>query len=172
MNLQRTILFGAVGGAVVVWFAAASPSNPSPSAYPAARSTTPLEVRGKDLAAEVARLRDRLRPTAAPLQRRDLFRYRRDAVAASRRANASVSPVESRPDPLAVAKPSFTLVGLAEDDSPDGPVRTAIIKDAGDLFFVKEGDQVTRRYRVEKISTDVVELTDIGGGPSVRLALK
>jgi hypothetical protein len=129
-------------------------------------------MRGATLAAEVARLRERLRPTAAPLQTRDLFRYRRDAAAASRRAEAFVSPIERPPDSLAAAKLSLALVGLAEDDGPDGPVRTAIIKNVGDLIFVKEGDQVTGRYRVEKISADVVELTDTGGGPPLRLALK
>jgi hypothetical protein len=172
MNLQRTLLLGAAGGAVVVWFAAASPSNRAPSVQFPGHSATPLEMRGADLAAEVARLRERLRPTAAPLQTRDLFRYRRDAAAASRRADLLVPPVEHRLDPPAAIKPSVALVGLAEDVGPDGPVRTAIIKNAGDLFFVKEGDEVTRRYRVAKISTDVVELTDIEGGPPLRLALK
>jgi hypothetical protein len=174
MKLQRTILLGAAGGAVAVWLAAASPSSPSPSSQLPTHTPTPLELRGADLAAELARLHERLRPTATPLRTRDLFRYRRDAAAASasRRANAVVPPIEHRPDPLAVTKPSLALVGLAEDDGPDGPVRTAILKGAGDLFFVKEGDEVISRYRVEKISTDVVELTDIGGGRSLRLALR
>lgn len=173
MNFQRMLLLGAAGGAVVVWLAAASSSNPSPSTAVPRRISTTLESRGADLAAEVARLRERLRPTTAPLQTRDLFRYRRDIPAASRRPTPLIPAIDHRLDPpAATPTPSFVLVGLAEDDGPDGPVRTAIIKGAGDLFLVKEGDEVTGRYRVEKISADVVELTDTGGGPPLRLALK
>jgi len=37
---------------------------------------------------------------------------------------------------------------------------------------VKEGELVTPRYRVEKISSDVVELTDLTDGATRRLALR
>ena len=41
------------------------------------------------------------------------------------------------------------------------PVRTAIISGEGQLYMVKEGEAVTPRYRVAKISADVVELVDL-----------
>jgi hypothetical protein len=173
MNLQRTVLLAGAGGAVVVWLAAASSSYPSRSAPVPAHVATTLDMRGADLAAEVARLHERLRPTAAPLQTRDLFRYRRDTSAASHHPNTSPSPAGHRVEPIPVVPtPSFVLVGMAEDPGPDGPVRTAIIKGAGDLFLVKTGDEVTGQYRVEKISADVVELADLSGGPSLRLAIR
>ena len=53
------------------------------------------------------------------------------------------------------------LAGIAEDPEADGPVRTAIISGEGQLFMVKEGEAVTPRYRVAKISADVVELVDL-----------
>ena len=40
-------------------------------------------------------------------------------------------------------------------------MRTAIISGDGQLFMVKEGEKVTPRYRVAKISADVVELLDL-----------
>ncbi len=55
---------------------------------------------------------------------------------------------------------------------PEAPVRTAIVSAPGQLFLVKEGQNVTLRYRVAKISADVVELTDLGNGATLRLALK
>jgi hypothetical protein len=40
------------------------------------------------------------------------------------------------------------------------------------LFLVKEGETITTRYRVAKISTDVVELVDLGDNSIRRLALR
>jgi hypothetical protein len=67
------------------------------------------------------------------------------------------------------------LIGVAEDTTTDGLVRTAIISGPGQLYVVKEGDRVTSRYRVARISPDVVELDDlarIGDASVLRLALK
>jgi hypothetical protein len=171
MNLKRGLTLGAACGAVAVWLAAAATSAPRPPVRTPAHTATPVEVRGAELAAEIARLRERLRPTAAPLQTRDLFRY------GGRRTTAPVFGAPAPPSALdstapGVAPPAFALVGLAEDAGPDGPIRTAIISGAGDLFLVKEGEAVTTRYRVVKISSDVVELGDVTDGTTLRLALK
>ena len=64
------------------------------------------------------------------------------------------------------------LSGIAEDATADGVVRTAIISAAGQLFLAKEGENVTPRFRVSKISADVVELSDLIDGSALRLALK
>ena len=64
------------------------------------------------------------------------------------------------------------LSGIAEDATPDGLVRTAILSGSGELFVAKEGDTVAERYRVVKISADVVELADLTEGTTVRLALR
>jgi hypothetical protein len=171
MNLKRALALGAACGAVAVWLAAAATSAPRPPARTSAYTATPVEVRGAELAAEIARLRERLRPTAAPLQARDLFRY------SGRRTTAPVFSAPASPSALestapGVAPPAFALVGLAEDAGPDGPIRTAIISGAGDLFLVKEGEAVTTQYRVVKISPDVVELGHVTDGTTLRLALK
>jgi hypothetical protein len=51
-------------------------------------------------------------------------------------------------------------------------VRIAFISCEGQLFMVKEGDSVTPRYCVAKISADVVELTDVIDNSIRRLALR
>ena len=38
--------------------------------------------------------------------------------------------------------------------------------------MAKEGDSVAERYRVVKISSDVVELADLTQGTTIRLALR
>ena len=61
---------------------------------------------------------------------------------------------------------------MAEDAGSDGPVRTAIISGHGQLFIVKEGEAVTARYQVAKISGDAAELTDLGDNSTITLVLK
>ena len=51
-------------------------------------------------------------------------------------------------------------------------MRSAIVSAPGQLFIVKEGEAVTMRYKVAKISSTVVELTDVVDGSALRLALK
>ena len=68
------------------------------------------------------------------------------------------------------------LVGLLAALGADAPelssAVTAIVSGAGQLFLVKEGENLTLRYRVIKISADVVELQDLGDKTTLRLALK
>jgi hypothetical protein len=172
MNLKRAVILGAPCGAVAVWLAAAATSGPRPAARTPAYTATPVEARGAELAAEIARLHERLRPTATPLQTRDLFRYGGRKAAAPVTSRASTSPPAHESVAPRVAPPAFALVGMAEDAGPDGPIRTAIISGGGHLFLVKEGEAVTSRYRVAKISPEVVELGDVSDGTALRLVLR
>src|SRR4051812_9740512 len=86
MNVKRIAVFGVVGAATVAWFAAASTTGPRIAIDPVARKTTPVELRGAELDAEIARLHERLRPGVVPqLPGRNLFEF-------SRRAAARVAP--------------------------------------------------------------------------------
>jgi len=175
MNLKRTATIAAVGGALAAWLAGAATSNRSTPA-PIVTPHAPIEARGEQLASEIARLHERLRPDATPHQpARNLFAFN----------SAPATPVmpprqleRQREQPAiveqpAVAQPSLKLAGIAEDDGPDGaPVRTAIISGEGQLFMVKEGENVSPRYRVAKISADVVELIDLATNTPRRLALR
>jgi len=173
MNLKRTATIGVVGGALAAWLASAATSN-RPVPRPVVIPTPPIDLRGAELADEIARLRERLRPTTTPNQPgRNLFTFRAPrprAAAAAIAVPASAAIIDA---PVArPALPPLKLAGIAEDSGPDGPIRTAIISGEGQLFMAKEGDEVTPRYRVAKISTDVVELTDLTDNSVRRLALR
>src|SRR5215813_301943 len=173
MNVKRTVMIGAAGGAVAVWIAAAATSNTRtiPRLEPA--KATSVDKSGAELAVEVRRLHERLRPSDTPLHSRDLFRYSSRPAAAS---SAPPAVIAAPPAPsLAAAVETVAplkLEGLAEDRGAEGPVRTAIISGFGDMFLVKEGENVTLRYRVAKISPDAVELTDLTNNTPLRLALR
>ena len=118
------------------------------------------------LAAEIERLHDRLRPTAAPEGRRDLFQFAAARVVAPSHAPVTPPPaVAAAPMPAA---PAFKLIGIAED----GGVRTAILSAPGQLLMVRDGDEATSLYTVRAVSADAVELVGAADGSVLRLALK
>ena len=66
----------------------------------------------------------------------------------------------------------FKLIGVAEDQGPDGGTRTAILSAQGQLYMVKEGETLAWIYRVGRVSGDSVELLDTTGGDPLTLFLK
>jgi hypothetical protein len=172
MNFKRTATLTVVAAALAAWLAAAVTSgNREPAGRSAAR-TLPIDTRGVALADEISRLHERLRPSAVPLQPgRNLFSFTLRPPPAPPPAPPP-QPALSEASAARPAAPAMKLSGMAEDVTADGVVRTAIISAFGQLFVVKEGDPVTARYRVAKISSDVVELSDLTEGTSRRLAMK
>ena len=170
MNLTRAaaILAGVAAlAALVAGAATARHDVPRPVVLrPAA-----IDRRGADLAKDIARLHERLRPDAAPRpQARNLFSFHAGrAVPAPAAAVPRPAPVEA---PAALPSTPFKLVGIAEDPGANGPIRTAFISAEGQLFMAKEGDAITARFKVTKISADVAEITDVTDGSTRRLALK
>jgi hypothetical protein len=171
MKLKRTAKFAVLGAAVAAWLAAAVTSG-GRSTPPITIKKPPVDTDSAALASEIARLHDRLRPATTPRQpARNLFSYGASKVqptvapSAAPAALSEAAPVRPAPAPL-------KLSGIAEDEMPDGVVRTAIISGLGQLFFVKEGESVADRYRVLRVSSDVVELTDLVDGNVLRLALR
>lgn len=172
MNVKRIATIGGAA-ALAAWLAAAANSGNRDLIEPGVVNTPPIDTQGAALAGEITRLHERLRPSVAPRQpSRDLFSF------APRQAPPSLAPPpQARPvlTETIVARPpapAVQLSGIAEDVTAGGVVRTAIISASGQLFLVKEGEQVTARYRVVKISSEVVELTDLTEGTTLRLALK
>jgi hypothetical protein len=129
-------------------------------------------MRGAELATEIARLHDRLRPTATPAHPgRNLFQFTAPKHGTSHAASPALTealPAPASPPPPVLLK----LSGIAEDPGADGPLRTAIISGLGQLFLVKEGEMLGNRYRVAKISADVVELVEVDANTTLRLAMK
>jgi hypothetical protein len=176
MNLKRTatLAFVVAALAVCAWLAAAATlSTREPVARVVAR-LPPIDVRGAALAEEISRLHEHLRPSAVPRQPgRNLFSFPPRPIASlPPPPPRSPKPALSETTVARPAAPVMKLSGIAEDVTAGGVVRTAIISAFGQLFLVKEGEQVTERYRVAKISSDVVELSDLSAGTALRFALK
>lgn len=174
MSFKRTATIVVVGGALAAWLANAATSNREIAPAPVARKA-PIDVRGAELADEISRLHERLRPTATPrTPARNLFSFRSEAARPAPVAPAPKPGLFFPAPPAAVTPESgFKLSGFAEDPGPDGTVvRTAIISSPTQLYLVKEGEAVTARYRVTKISAGAVELADVNGGAPLRLVLK
>jgi hypothetical protein len=171
VHVKRTAAIVLGAGAVAAWLQGAATSK-RPVPDPIIPRPATIDVRGAELASEIAKLHERLRPTATPhTPGRNLFAFRTaPAIAAAvpiPRAALTEAPIAP-----AVAQPALKLSGIAEDPGADGPIRQAVISGDGQLFIVKEGELVTPRYRVVKISSDVVELTDLIDGSTRRLALR
>ena len=172
MNPKRTATIVVVGGALLAWLAGAATSNRAIEPAPVI-SIPPIDSSGVALEKEIARLHERLRPTATPAQsNRNLFSFRSAPGRAVPAPSVPAAPALVEAPPLPPPLPPLKLVGIAEDPGADGPTRTAIVVGGGQLFTVKEGENVTARYRVERISADVVELLDLNDNSLRRLALR
>jgi hypothetical protein len=172
MNPKRTATIVVVGGALLAWLAGAATSNRAIEPAPVI-SIPAIDNSGVALDKEIARLHERLRPTATPAQsNRNLFSFRSAPVRAVPAPSAPAAPALVEAPPLPPPLPPLKLVGIAEDPGADGPARTAILVGDGQLYTVKEGENVTARYRVTRISADVVELLDLNDNSLRRLALR
>jgi hypothetical protein len=171
MNVKRIAAFGVSGAVLAAMIAGATTSGTRRATPPPVVNTSTVELKGAELAAEIARLRERLRPVVEPQQpARNLFQFGRRPAAAVNIAPTppAVETVVVPPAAAAPPPPSLTLVGMAVD----GSVRTAIISGFGDLFLVKEGETLAGQYRVAKIGADGVDLTSLADGATLHLTLK
>lgn len=173
MNLRRVVWLGVSVLALASWMASASTSGVRPPVAP----LPPVKPGAVDrsmasLQTEIGRLHERLGPTAAPTRSRDLFRFttraRRRPIVAPAAAVAAASTVVPPPP----VRPSLTLIGVAEDVTPDGVVRTAIVSGLGDVFLVKAGDTIRLQYRIEQVSGDAVQIVDTATATTTTLALR
>src|SRR5262249_36843594 len=161
MHVKRTATIVLGGGALAGWLAGAATSD-RPLPGPIRARPPALDAPGGALANENAQLHERRRaPAAAHPPGRDVFRFQ---VRAPRPA-----PIVEAPRPALVEAPMINnvapppplrLSGIAEDPGDAGPVRIAFITGDGQLYIAKEGEPVTPRYTVARISADAVELID------------
>ena len=176
MNFKRTSTLAFAGAAALAacaWLAAAATSSSRERVVPVVVRASSIDARGAALADEVSRLHDRLRPSAVPREPgRNLFSFSPRPASAPLPPPPSPKPALSEATAARPPAPVMKLSGVAEDVTATGVVRTAIISAFGQLFLVKEGEPVTERYRVTKISSDVVEVSDLSTGTVLRFALK
>ena len=171
MNVRRVVWFGVSALAIATWFAAASTSGvraPVITVSPA--RPTALDRSSAILQSEISRLHERIGPTVTPSRSRDLFRFNVRAV--ERQAPSPHPSVEAVEAPVAPPRPTFKLIGIAEDASEAGTMRTAILSGLGDVFLVKSGESFAGQYRVDQVSADAVQLTDTTTAASTTLVLR
>jgi len=174
MTAGKTALYG-VGGALLVACLAAA--NMPSGDRPAAPERTQSQSKSPDaIASEVESQATRLqtRMSQAPVVEqnpRNPFSF--GAVPRPRPAQIVRAAVADEPAPAPPPLPMLTLMGIAEETTPQGLRRTAVIGGEADtLFMVTEGQPVGERYKVTKIGADAVELEDIFTKAYRRLALR
>jgi hypothetical protein len=134
------------------------------------RPTSGFAARAPVPEVQLAQLQ-RTQQAAEPLSSRNPFAF----------APRSLSP-GPRPSPVTTAPPpeappdipsSVALIGVATTSGVDGRAgRTAIIAGPADaLYFVRDGDTVMTRYRVDAVLPDSVMLVDDATRMSVRLRI-
>lgn len=177
MTLTRTVAW--IGGLTLAaaWLASAAGVGRQARVVRVPAPTDDAE-RVVSLAADVqkqaGRLRQRLLAAPAPqAPTRNPFAF------AERRLPPSRMQPQSSPTPHIEPSPSVTelplaLIGIAEEQTAAGLVRTALV--AGptddDLHMLTTGQTLADRYHVVTVGSDAVELRDLVTGAVRRLALK
>jgi hypothetical protein len=178
MTARRAVIYGSFGMLFVAYMAAANmPSQDSgPSAARVSRiSHSPdPDALAADVRAQAQLLRERMAQAPVPAGNpRNPFAFGAIARATHIADHPVAATVVTDPAPPAPPQPALVLMGMAEDATPTGPRRTAIIGGENDaLYMVKEGDTVAGRYTVTKIGADAVELEDLASHAYRRLALR
>jgi hypothetical protein len=172
MTIARATAYFGAACLLAAWAASASWlfTRPVVIEQPRAVPTSGTESLGAVVQEQGLRLRAHLSAAPRPLdpvRNPFAFAVQRTVIpeAATPRSAASAPP--------AVPEPLLELVGVAEQQTPKGVVRTAMITaDGPELFMLVEGDSLGGRYRVKSVGADTVELTDLVTGANRRLALR
>lgn len=176
MTPKKVALYLVGGSVLAAWLAAAASVDRAaePPFVPSPVQTSGTETLAEEVQAQTVRLRARLAAAPSPHQpSRNPFAFAPKPVTNPRPARPAATTSPAPPDPIVAPEPPLTLIGLAEDESPTGPIRTAIISaDGGELLMVRVGESIGARYRVQAIGADAVELTDLTTGAARRLVLR
>jgi hypothetical protein len=175
MTPKKVALYLVGGSVLAAWLSAAAgveysaqPNLPTPV------RTSGSESIADEVQAQANRLRERLASAPAPTQpARNLFAFAPKPVPTPRSSRPAATTSPAAPPVVPVPEPALSLIGVAEDQVPNGPVRTAIISaDGGELFMVRVGEGIGPRYRVNAIGADAVELSDLMTGAVRTLTLQ
>jgi hypothetical protein len=176
MTSVRLATYIGGGALLMAWFAAAgSPVRETPPAGDRAQpaATSGSSSIASEVEAQASKLRERLAQAPAPdIHPRNPFSFAAPRAVRPANASSKAAAADVSPEPQLVV-PALLLMGIAEEPSPDGPHRTAVIGGAGDaLYMVIPGQTVADRYQVTAIGADAVELKDLITGGYRRLALR
>ena len=184
MSRTRLAMWATGGGLLAAWLASAAGTlpgaapapprgggAPSPQAAPPA----PPSIERIDLDREVARMAAYLEraPRPRPVVRNPFTLAPRRPVPAAA-AREAVVPGGWAPSPagaVPTAPSRVSLAGIATEETPSGPRRTAILSLDGRVVLGRVGDELPGPYQVQRIDDDAVELFDPGRQASFRLTL-
>jgi hypothetical protein len=176
MTPKKVSLYLVGGSVLAAWLASAAGVDQSaaPPAVSVPVSTSGTETLAEEVQAQAVRLRERLAAAPAPHQpSRNPFAFAPTEVPRVRPVRPAPTTSPAEPPAAPIAEPSLALIGVAEDQSEKGTLRTAIISaDSGELLMVRVGEFIGARYRVQAIGADAVELSDLVTGAVRRLALR
>jgi hypothetical protein len=180
MTPKKAAAYLTVAILLAAWFASAvgvSRQARAPRrAPPATSDEARLEALAADVQAQSSRLRERL--AAAPRVQtptRNPFTFgRRETPPGNRTVRAATVDLPAAAElEFEPREPLLLLIGVAEEKTAEGIVRTAMISDeAEELHMATKGERVAGRYIVEAVSPDAVDLKDINTGVVRRLALR
>ena len=176
MKGRRAAIYTVGGALLVAWLAAANTSTPGDP--PSGEIAAPATDRVDDLAIRVReegeKLHSRLTNAPAPaVNARNLFSFAPIATPHAPAAHRSSVTPEIDAAPMPPPPLPLTLMGIAENPSPTGPARTAILGGTTDeIYMVTVGQTIAGRYSVTAIGADAIELKDLATGGFRRLALK
>jgi hypothetical protein len=178
MTPTRAAIYVGVASVLVAWLASAGgvsrhdAAPPGPSSRPV--STSGTDTLGDEIRQQTTVLAARLAAAPAPRSSsRNPFTF------APARAAAPAALVLAPPDgpgdplPVTVPEPRLELIGMAERANADGVVRTAmLLADGETLLMVTVGETIGSRFRVDAVTADAVEMSDLVRGGTRRLALR
>jgi hypothetical protein len=161
----------------MAWLASATSVIPHQDPPRGPKSSADGEALGaiaSDVQSQAVRLRHRLAMAPAPQAPvRNPFEFGSRAPE-KRHTPARVEPAAAGGAPApADMEPPLALIGVAEQQTPAGLVRTAMIGQLdGQFVMVTEGQEVAGRYRVAAVGADTVDLKDVVSGSLRRLVMK
>jgi len=177
MTLRRATLYIGGGSLLVAWFSSAasvSLRRTPPRAFSEGQSVAaPTDGVAEAVLAQSRRLRQRLATAPLPQQPlRNPFAFRPAPPASPVRVRAAAAGPAAM-EPVIPEEPRLELVGIAEQRTPAGAVRTAMIAtESNELLMAPVGAAVLGRYTIAVIDGDAVTLTEVATGRTRRLVLQ
>lgn len=177
MTTRRAVTYGGLTCLLAAWLASAASTTfqaPPPEEPERVTQGSSTEALAIEVQAQTTRLRQRLQSSPTPqLPQRNPFAFALRSEPAARPVNPRRAEPVATAGPQSPTEPTLALIGIAEDQGPSGPTRTAIIADESEsILMVTVGQNVLGRYRVEAIGADAVELTDVATNAVRRLGLR
>jgi hypothetical protein len=168
---MRRALLGVVAGGALLVVALTAGRDQAPASGSPERSARQQESAGTGDQTPVVDLRLELlegRHGELAEPERDPFRFRpRAAPPAPRpapRPQSGPAPIVSTVPTGPPAPPPIQLRFIGLVDAPTQAGRVAIVSDGrGNVFYGKEGDTIEGRYKVLRVSPDVIELAYLDG---------